>query len=72
MHLLGQALVIYLDQKMHSSFAINALGFNKPWTLSLFYIEKKLGNKLVDARTNLIDMHCFALYVYVFKVTSYF
>ena len=35
----GQALVIYLDQKMHSSLVINALGLNRPWASSLFYIE---------------------------------
>ena len=34
----GQALVIYLDQKMHSSLVINALGLNRPWASSLFYI----------------------------------
>ena len=34
----GGALVIYLDQKMHSSLIINALGLNRPWALSLFYI----------------------------------
>ena len=44
MHLLikinpsGQALVIYFDQKMNSSLVINALGLNRPWASSLFYI----------------------------------
>ena len=34
----GQALVIYFDQKMNSSLVINALGLNRPWAPSLFYI----------------------------------
>ena len=38
----GQALVIYLDQKMHSSLVINALGLNRPWASSLFYIKEKI------------------------------
>ena len=36
---LGQAVVTYLAPKMHSSFVINALGLNRPWASSLFYIE---------------------------------
>jgi len=34
----GRALLIYLDQKMHSSLIINALGLSRPWASSLFYI----------------------------------
>ena len=33
----GQALVIYLDQKIHSTLVINALGLNRPCASSLFY-----------------------------------
>ena len=39
----GQALLIYLDQKMHSSLVLMLL--NRPWASSLFYIIAKRQKK---------------------------
>ena len=61
----GQSLVIYLDQKMHSSLVIKALGSNRPWASSLFYIywfHYEMFGKIMSCKfeyLNVVWISCF-------------